>query len=101
MGDVFVSRSCRHGDRKGRHYYTTALEAASFVYRSGDPCGRHVSFMHYPVHSPINNTPPGASQKPASRLCFTQLMIVPRIKLKKEKQKPYEHNNYARNRASH
>jgi len=33
-----------HGDRQGRHYYTTASQTTVYKYSSGDPGGRHVSY---------------------------------------------------------
>ncbi len=33
-----------HGDRTGRHYYTTDCEPVTYVYGSGDSSGRHASY---------------------------------------------------------
>src|SRR5579863_949508 len=37
-------QASRHGDRKGRHYYTCVQRPGEPSYSSGDPCGRHGSY---------------------------------------------------------
>ncbi|MGH2493597.1 MAG: hypothetical protein ACRDIV_02730 [Ktedonobacteraceae bacterium] len=41
-----MATESKQDDRQGRLYYTAASQAASFVYSSGDPCGRHALTLY-------------------------------------------------------
>src|SRR5579863_10782732 len=51
-------QASRHGDRKGRHYYTCVQRPGEPSYSSGDPCGRHGSYDLSELH---HETVEGAS----------------------------------------